>query len=43
MKIIIYGIGRYTDKIAELIKKTHKIVAYTDSFSKIKTYGGKNL
>ena len=41
MKIIIYGIGRYTEKIVGLLKNTHEVIGYSDSFSSLKTYGGK--
>lgn len=38
MKIIIYGLGKWTDKIENMLKKEHEIIGYSDSYSLIKSY-----
>lgn len=41
MNIIIYGIGKLSDRIySMLIERKHKVVGYTDSYSKINIYNG---
>ena len=41
MRILIYGIGHYSDAIEGSLRKDHTIIGYTDSFSKMKVYKGK--
>lgn len=41
MEILIYGIGRYSDRIENSLLDSHKVIGYTDSFSKINLYKGK--
>ena len=43
MKIVIYGLGRYTEEIVHLLRKEHDVIAYSDSYSAVKSYGGKTF
>ena len=38
MKIIIYGLEKWTGKIENLLKKKHEVIGYSDSYSLIKSY-----
>ncbi len=43
MKILVYGLGRYTERIVDLIRKEHDVIAYSDSYSAIQSYGKKKF
>jgi len=43
MKVLIYGIGRFTESIEKLIDRGHEIIGYTDSFCKLNKYCGKTF
>lgn len=43
MEILIYGLGKFADKIEKIIKKEHTIVGYTDSFATIQSFHNKKF
>ncbi len=43
MDVLLYGLGRMTEKIEKIIRKEHRIIGYSDSYSKINLYKGKKF
>lgn len=43
MKVLLYGIGKLTDKIEKLLHKDHEVIGYMDSFTLLNSYHGKKF
>lgn len=43
MDILLYGLGRMTEKIEKIVCRNHTIIGYSDSFASIDFYNGKKF